>query len=346
MRILVHSKVSMQHLVIAVVCLLFCLTRSVFCQISGIPDSASQTNLGGINSIIGTVFDPTGRPLQQRVRIRLSTMTRGDRSFTTNENGAFAFRGLPSGSYTIAIDREAEYKPYTTSVDVLQTNSGGRPTATVVTVNIRLTYKDRNKAGIVNAELLNVPPKARVHYTNGIEHSQKRNHEAAIEEFKLAIAEHPSFTLAFNELGVQFLKLNRLEEADQAFQDALKIKPDSFPALTNRGIANVMMKRYGEAVPILRKALKQNEQSAVCHYFLGQALANLGLFDEAEKELVVSLELGKEQMKEAHRILAIIYSSRGAKKQAAKELETYLKLAPDTPDADQIKEMIQRLKAK
>lgn len=323
-----------------------CLAPLVFAQISGIPDSQSQTSLGGNNSIIGTVFHPSGRPLQQRVRIRLSTMTRGDRVFTTNENGAFAFRGLPSGSYKITIDREVEYKPYTTSVDILQTGGGGRPTPTFVTVNIRLEYKGRNKAGIVSAEFLSIPEKARIHYHKGTENSKKGNREAAIEEFKQAIAEHSSFTMAFNELGVQYLKLDRLEEADQAFQSALKIDPHSFPALTNRGIAIIMMKRYGEAVPVLRKALKENDQSAVCHYLLGQALANLGLFDEAEKELVVSLKLGKEQTKEAHRILAIIYSSRGAKKQAAKELETYLKLSPHTPDADQIKEMIRRLKEK
>jgi Flp pilus assembly protein TadD len=343
---LVRSPARLQHVGNAGVYLWLCLcfAHSVCAQISGIPDSASQTNLGGINSIIGTVFGPSGRPLQQRVSIRLSTMTRGDRVFTTNENGAFAFRGLPSGSYTITIDRETEYKPLTTSVDVLQTSGGGRPTPSVVTVNIRLEYKDRNKVGIVNVELLSVPEKARIHYRKGMEESEKGNREAAVEEFKQAIAESPSFTMAFNELGVQYLKLARIEEADQAFQNALKIDPDSFPALTNRGIANVMMERYGEAVPILRKALKKNDQSAVCHYFLGQALANLGLFDEAENELVVSLKLGKEQMKEAHRILAIIYSARGDKKQAAKALETYLKLAPDTPDADQIKERIRHLK--
>jgi tetratricopeptide (TPR) repeat protein len=105
-----------------------------------------------------------------------------------------------------------------------------------------------------------------------------------------------------------------------------------------------MMKRYGEAIPILRKALKKNDQSAVGHYFLGQALANLGLFEQAEKELLASLELGKEQMKEAHRLLAIIYSSRGAKKQAAEELEAYLKLAPNASDAEQLKETIRKLK--
>ena len=140
------------------------------------------------------------------------------------------------------------------------------------------------------------------------------------------------------------MKLNRLQEADAAFQSALKIDPESFPALINRGIANIMMKRYGEAVPILRKALKTDEESAVGHYFLGQSLANLGLFDEAEKELLTALKLGKEEMKEAHRILAIIYSTRGDKKKAADELETYLKLALDTADAETLKEMIRKLK--
>jgi len=270
-------------------------------------------------------------------------MTRGDRVFTTNENGAFAFRGLPTESYTITIDKEADYKPFTTSVDVRQFRGGP---AQVFTLNIRLEFKDREvaKPAVLNAEFANVPKKALDHYNTAIEQSKKGDRTGAIEHLKLAIAEHPSFTQAFNELGVQYLNLNLLTEADEAFQSALKIDPESFPALINRGIANVMMKRYGEAIPILRKALVKDDQSPVAHYFVGQSLANLGLFDEAEKELLTALKLGKEEMKEAHRILAIIYASRGAKIKAAEELEAYLKLAPDTPDAEKLKEMIRKFR--
>jgi tetratricopeptide (TPR) repeat protein len=339
---LVHSHLKWRCVVIAVLFSLS-LAGSVFAQISSISDSESQTGLGGMNSIIGTVFAPSGRPMEHRLRIRLSTMTRGDRLFTTNDSGHFAFRGLPAGSYTVTIDKEAEYKPYSANVDVRQFR--GSP-AQIYTLNIRLEFKDRVEAkpAVLNAEFASVPKKALTHFESAIERAKKNDRLGAIEELKLAIAEYPSFTQAFNEMGVQYLKLSRLEEANEAFQSALKIDADSFPALINRGIVNVMMKRYGEAVPILRKALKQNEQSAVGHYFLGQALANLGLFDDAEKQLLTSLELGKEQMKEAHRILAIIYTSRGAKKQAVDQLETYLKLTPDTPDADKLKEMIQKLK--
>lgn len=339
---MVHSRLRWQHLAAALF-LSLCLSGSVFTQISSITDSESQTGLGGMNSIIGTVFAPSGRPLESRVRIRLSTMTRGDRNFTTNQNGNFAFRGLPAGSYTVTIEKEADYKPISQLVDIIQFR--GAPAQTY-TLNIRLEFKDRTevKPAVLNAEFVNVPKKALAYYDKAIELAEKNDHFGAIEQLKLAIAEHPSFIHAINELGVQYLKLNKLEDADAAFQGALKIDPDSFSALINRGIANVMMKRFGEAAPILRKALKKNDQSAVGHYFLGQALANLGLFDDAEKELLASLKLGKEEMKEAHRILAIIYTSRGAKKQAAEELEAYLRLAPNTPDAEKLKDMIRKLK--
>ena len=339
---LVHSH-SNWRLFAAAVFISLCLPGSVFAQISGISDSESQTGLGGMNSIVGTVFAPSGRPLENRIRIRLSTMTRGDRIFTTNQTGNFAFRGLPAGSYSIVIDKEVDYKPVSQSVDIIQFR--GSPAQTY-TVNIRLEFKDRTKVepAVVNAELMNIPKKALTHYNNAIELSKKNDRQAAIAELKLAIAEHPTFTQAFNELGVQHLKLSQLEDADAAFQGALKIDPENFPALINRGIANFMMKRYGESVPLLRKALKKDEQSAVGHYFLGQALANLGLFDDAEKELVSALQLGKEEMKEAHRILAIIYSSKGAKSKAADELEAYLKLAPNTPDAEKLKEQVRKLR--
>jgi tetratricopeptide (TPR) repeat protein len=320
----------------------FCFVLPVTAQVFT-PPGATDTGLGGGNALTGMIVLSNGQRLQRRVSIRLQTMTKGDRVATTDEYGNFAFRGLVSGEYRVVIDKEKEFEPYSQSVEIRQFR--GFPPQ-VYTLNIRLQLKGglAAKPGVLNAELANVPKRALVHYNNAAEQAKKNDHLGAIEQLKLAIKEYPSFMLAFNELGVQYLKLNQLENADEAFQGALKIDPEAFAALINRGIANFMMKRYGEAVPILRKALKKNDQSAVGHYFLGQSLANLGLFADAEKELLASLTLGNEEMKEAHRLLAIIYSSRGDKKQAAASLEAYLKLAPDTPDAEKLKEKIKELK--
>ena len=325
---------------LAFIVLFVCSVIPASAQMS--PPGAGDTGLGGVNTITGTVI-AGGQRLQRRISVRLQSMTKGDRVVMTDDYGNFTFRGLVSGDYTILIDKEKDYQPFSQVVSVIQPR--GFPAQTY-TLSVRLELKERTdtKPGVLNVEFANVPKPALVHYDSALEQARKNDHSGAIEELKLAIKEYPSFSQAFNELGVQYLKLNQLQNADEAFQEALKINPDAFSALVNRGIANVLMKRDGEAVPILRKSLQKNKQSAVAHYFLGQALANLGLFDDAEKELLASLELGKEDMKEAHRILAIIYASRGAKKQAADQLDAYLKLAPDAPDAQKLKDKLRQLR--
>jgi Flp pilus assembly protein TadD len=324
---------------------LFSLFVVVRVTAQGIPQGAASTDtgFGGVNTISGTIVSSTGQRIERHVSVRLRTMTRGDRISTTDENGNFVFRGLPSGDFVVIIEKEQDFEPFSQTVSVIQPR-GMPPQTYYLTIRLQLKGRAQVKPGVLNAEFANVPKRARAYYDNAAEQARKGYHRGAIEQLKLAIKEYPSFMLAFNELGVQYLRLNELENADEAFQSALKITPDAFVALINRGIANFMMKRYGEAVPILRKALAKNDQSAVGHYFLGQALANLGLFEDAEKELLTSLKLGGEEMKEAHRILAIIYASRGARKQAADELEAYLKLAPNAPDAEKLRDKIRQLR--
>jgi Tfp pilus assembly protein PilF len=298
--------------------------------------ASTDTGLGGVNIISGALLSPSGQRIEKRMSVRLRTVSRGDRIAATDEKGHFAFLGVPAGEYVVMLVQDPEFEPFSQDVSVVQPY--GAPPRTFY-VNVRV-----KKKAVLNPDFVNVPKPALAHYDKAVELSRKGDHTKAIEELKLAIKEYPAFMLAFNELGVQYLKLNQLQDADEAFQSALKLNPDAVVALTNRGIAIFMMKRYGDAVPILRAALAKNDQSAVGHYFLGQALAGLGQFEEAEKELLVSLELGKEQMKEAHRLLAIIYTSRGAKTKAAAQLEAYLKLAPNAPDAEKLRATIRQLK--
>ena len=310
-------------------------------QSSTIPESQSQTGFGGTHSIVGTVFGPSGRPLETPVRIRISSFNKGDRVFNTNSTGNFAFRGLPTGSYTISIDQEKDFEPFRAPMEVYQGERGQ-----TYTLNIRLVSKGvaTAKAGVVNAEIAKIPEAARTHYTNAVLHGSKGEHEKAVELLQLAVQAYPQFMHAYSELGVQYLRLGKLQEADDAFQSALKITPDEQAVMTNRGIAIFLMGRHGEAVPILRKVVAKDDKSAVGHYFLGQSYANLGLFDLAEKSLLTALKLGKDEMREAHRILAIIYGNNGDKPKQISSLETYLKLAPDAADADQLKQVLAKLK--
>jgi Flp pilus assembly protein TadD len=270
-------------------------------------------------------------------------MTAGDRTTTTNETGNFAFRGLPAGSFTISIDREKDFKPVSQSVDIIQFR--GSPAQTY-TLNLRLEYKDQERAepSVVDAQFAGVPQTALAHYNEAIKQAQKGEHTAAVLTLEVAVKEHPTFTMAYNELGVQYLRLEKVNEADEAFQKALKIDSAAFPPNLNRGMILFFQKRYSEAQPILRKAVEIKPDSVAGHYFYGQTLANLGLFEEAEKELLIATKVANPEMKEAHRTLAIIYSSRGDKKRGIAQLEAYLKAAPDAADADQLKALLKKLK--
>lgn len=320
-----------------VVCFVVPVTAQVF-----LPPGATDTGLGGGNAISGMIITSNGR-LQRRVAVRLQTMTRGDRMATTDDNGTFAFRGLPNGSYTIVIDKEKEFEPYRQSVDIRQ--FPGTPPQ-VYSLNIRLDLKGpaNVKPGILNADLANVPPAAVAFYQKALEKSQAGKNGEAVEQLKKAIAEYPQFAVALIELGVQYQRLDQLGKAEQSLKLALEITPNAFAALVNYGIVLVRMKRYSEAESPLREALKQKDQSAVAHFYLGRALAYAGKFEEAKKELSVAIYLGGDELKEAHRYLAGVYNALGDKQQAVVELETYLRLAPKSPDTEQIRELIRKLR--
>jgi len=183
-------------------------------------------------------------------------------------------------------------------------------------------------------------------YNTALKLAQDGKNKAAIDKLNEAIAAHPTFMLAFNELGVQYQKVNELDKANEALESALKISPSSFAPLVNHGIVMVRLKRYADAEADLRAALRENEKSAIAHFYLGRALAYLGNFDDAEKELTAAITLGGEQMKEAHRYLGAIYHARGDDTRAIAQLETYLKVAPKAEDADAVRQLIRQLKEK
>lgn len=305
----------------------------------------SNTDMGGNNSIAGTVITPDGSIAQRRVVIRLRSVTRGERSATTDEHGNYAFRGLPSGDYTIAVDREKEYEPTSANVTIIQLR--GMPAQTYL-LDIHLAPRrdpSAAKPAVVNASFANVPPKAMSLYKDAGRSAAAGKSKEAIEGFQAAIAAYPKFAQAYNDLGVQYMKSGDIVKADEAFVNAIQIDPAYYNALLNHGMANFMVRQYKDAEIILRKAVSIKDDGAVAHYFLGQTLANLSNFDEAEKELTKALKLNAPEVKEAYRVLAVIHASKGNKKLAAEDLQAYLKLAPKAQDASHLQDLIKQYQA-
>ena len=323
----------------------FVLTTFAFAQRME-PDTG-EAGTGGNYVIVGSLFFPSSQRVDRRVRVRLHTPTRGDITSMTDDSGRFAFRRLAPGSYEVVIDDEKDYEPVRQRVSIFQTTRSGIGAEQIYSIQIRLTLKGARdlKPAVINAELAGVPPQALKFYDKALKLGQAGNSKGAVEQLQRAIAEHPKFGLAFTELGAQYLKLGEMDKAEQALRSAVELLPDSFPARMNYGILLVRLNRFVEAERELRRALELDEKSAVAHYYLGRALAYLGRYDNAEVELNLALSFGGEEMKEAHRYLAGIYNARGKTKRAIAELEIYLKLAPNSPDAAELRKMIAKLRS-
>jgi tetratricopeptide (TPR) repeat protein len=282
------------------------------------------------------------------MKIRLYTAQRGEVTTLTDTNGRFLFRRLSPGQYTIVIDGEKDYETVNEQTNIIQAGRSLASTEEIIPVQIRLRAKpvDSVRPEVVHAELANVPKPALELYNSALKLAQENKNKAAIEKLNQAIAAHPDFMLAYNELGVQYQKTGDLDKADEALQSALKISPTSFAPLVNHGIVLVRRKKYADAEADLRATIKENDKSAIAHFYLGRALAYLGNFDDAEKELTAAITLGGEQMKEAYRYLGAIYHARGDDAKAIAQLETYLKVAPKADDADAVRQLIRQLKEK
>src|ERR1051326_5303197 len=308
-----------------------------------LPPGATDTGLGGGNAISGTILLSTGQRLERRVAVRLRTMTKGDSIAMSDEYGNFTFRGLVSGDYTIVIDKEKDLEPYSQLVAITQFR-GAPPQVYNLSIRLQLKERAETKPGVLNAEFANVPPRALRLYNEALELARAGKNELAIDKLRQAISEYSDFMLAYNELGVQYTRLGNYGKADESLLSALKIATEAFTPLLNHGIALALEKQFGAAVAELSHALRIREQSAMAHYFLGQALANLERFDESEQHLTRALSLGGPEVNDAHKFLGAIYNARGERQRAVTEFETYLRLAPKANDAEQVRRLLRQLK--
>jgi Flp pilus assembly protein TadD len=214
---------------------------------------------------------------------------------------------------------------------------------------VHLNLKSRgasSKASVVDANLAAVPEKARKLYEKGVEQARADDTVRAADSLKEAVTLYPNFPLALNELGVQYLKLRQIDKAVEVLKESVKLNGDSFGSRLNLGIALLEAKKFSEAEEQLREALKRNAAAATAHMYLGITLLRLNKFEEAEKELIVATEANAIQLSMANYYLGGLYWRRHDYVRAVEQLEKYLQLSPNAPDAERVRGTIKDLRAR
>ncbi|PYU88802.1 MAG: hypothetical protein DMG08_24110 [Acidobacteria bacterium] len=152
----------------------------------------------------------------------------------------------------------------------------------------------------------------------------------------------------FNEavnVGIVFYSLNRQDEAIQALQRALALKPGHNATVEflgkahfKKGVTALSAKQYGQAIDLLRKARDYTPKDGYIYYNIAEAYLFQKNFGEAEKALNQALELMPRSAEVFQRI-GLVYEKQ---KRWDLALNAYHK-AYDLNPSDGLKEAIARV---
>ncbi len=295
----------------------------------------------GNNMIQGRIHFPSGQSVNGRgVKVSLESISAfGNYTAVADQDGVFRFTSLPAGAYTVVVDAGPEFEKAREPVNIdREASRGGR--SVQVSIHLRLKVDSSNPA------FAGIPEKALNLYQKGTAAARKNDAKGAVEFLSNAVAAHPNFPIALSELGSQYIILKQWDKAGETFDALLKLKPNDAAAHLNLGIALFNQKKAEEAESHLRKALELKSAGPTAHYYLGLTLINLRRLEDAQKEFEAAIANGGENLALAHQYLGGIYMSANKNREAADELEKYLKLDPKAPDAEKIKGTIKELRSK
>jgi tetratricopeptide (TPR) repeat protein len=300
---------------------------------------------------MGIVFDSSGRPLE-KVRVELlDDVYTVLKTVRTTGSGQYVFNGLSSGYFNVRVkDEPGEYVEEMQRVELvsIQMSPTAQGSRDIRQVDFYLRPKnDRRSAttsGVVFAQ--NVPDDAKKSYTKAVSDFEKNNADEGIAALKAALSVFPDYYQALIRLGEEEVNRAQFNEARDRLARAVKVNPKGYEGFYWLGIAQVGLKQMPEAVESFRQALAQNPSSVNSIMWLGMALRRNGKLDEAEAQLKRAKQLAGKPIPQAHWELALLYNHQKRNKEAADELELFLKAQPDSRDAEAIRKLIKQLREK
>jgi tetratricopeptide (TPR) repeat protein len=143
----------------------------------------------------------------------------------------------------------------------------------------------------------------------GLESFNKGRLPEAAEAFQKAAELDPANPVAFNNLGLAYVRMGRTRDAVDAFESAVSLRPTSANFQYNLARIYQLAKNYPKAIEHYQKTVALDPGNASAHAHLGQLYGREeGRYGEAIEELNKSLALEPDNA-EAYYSLAVAYYS-------------------------------------
>jgi tetratricopeptide (TPR) repeat protein len=172
------------------------------------------------------------------------------------------------------------------------------------------------------------PDSWRVHEVLGQADAEAFRTDDAINEFRLAVGAAPHEPGLNEELGDACWTAGKLQEADDAYAQEIKIDPANAIALYKLGSLRVTRDDAAGGLPLLERALALDPAISDAHYYLGKGDAALGKEDAAiEHFRLATNPQGSEELRiMSWYQLATLYRNLHRTREAGDALATFRKM--------------------
>lgn len=287
----------------------------------------------------GKVVDGQNRPIADAKITILQVDTNRKFETKTNRNGEWMQIGLAPGNYAVTAEKDGMTQSFDVKVGIetKEVNFSLQPGGAGGQMTAEQAKKEAERVEGIKAA-----------FAEGAELSNAGKYDEAIAKFNEVLVSVPKCTECYVNIGAIHSRQQDWPKAEEAYKKALEVNPDSVDAYN--GLANVYnaQKKFKEAQAMSAEASKRGAASgagggAESLYNQGVIAWNGNDFQKAQ-ELFAAAVKADDKHAEAHFMLGQAYLNLGKLPEAAKEFETYTKIAPDGPNAEKAKSNYEMLK--
>ncbi len=291
------------------------------------------------------MYDPNHRPVENLYVELIDEVDSVIQRTKTNASGRFSFIGVPPGRFMVKVlTFGTNFVEQTQEVNIGTT----RNNSDVDYVDITLRYDKRSRGpepdmptGVIFVQ--DIPPAARTAYLKGIADFGK-DQDKGLQEIEEALNIFPNYFDALTWIGKEYISRKQYERGYPYLLRAIDINPRSPSTFYSLGYAFYQMKQYPAALEAAKATTILVPASIEAQLLYGTILRIMGSYTEAETALLKANSLAKKMNAEVHWQLSLLYNRLNRNQDTIDELETFIRLVPDSPDKNKIRDMIAKLR--
>jgi tetratricopeptide (TPR) repeat protein len=309
------------------------------------------------NAISGTVYGESHRPIAD-INVELfddfnSPLSR----VKTNASGRFTFGGLANGRFKVkALPYGTDYLEQTEEVILASVSVVAGRGSDHQNIDIYLRLNENANMGPFAAApgvifVQDVPPAARKLYEYGVRFLRDKKEKEGFDSLRKSIELFPNYYSALDRLGAEYAirgtsDRSYLEAGLILLTKAVEVNPRGINSLFGLGWTQYQLGLNAGAIETLTRATTIYGKAPDAYLWLGRALRRASMLDRAEAAFKRANDLTNGKVADTHWQMAGLYRDQKRYREAADELELFLKMEPKAADAEKIRVLIKQLREK